>query len=322
MQVIADSARTLEVLLPCVRASATVPVSALPPPEAALFARLGGGAEAVLAGPPPGAAARFFHRLFLVEEAPVSQFDVLRDHLSSGGVLPGPVATAARGGRGFHGHRGRSWSTVRGNLHLCAAFAPEGLPADAALGMVMLPALVAAEAIRDASGGSLDPLVKWVNDVTVGGRKVAGSLTTTQVDEAGLLAVVLGIGVNVEARPPVAPTPFVPAAACLRDYPCAADLTEADLLRAALEAFARLSSAAIAGGPGVLYPEYRRRSAVLGEEVRIYPEGGGDHAADPPLACGVVEDLRPDLSLLLRGRPESVDRGRLAFERDCRAFGR
>jgi biotin-(acetyl-CoA carboxylase) ligase len=150
---------------------------------------------------------------------------------------------------------------------------------------------------------------------------VAGSLTTTQVDERGLLAVVLGVGINVESRPRIEPTPFVPGAACLRDYPCAADLTEAALLSAALAAFARLAAAAVSAGPGVLFPEYRRRSAVLGEEVRIYPEGGEDRHPGSPLARGVVEDLRPDLSLVLRGRPEPVDRGRLAFEKDCRALG-
>jgi len=55
-----------------------------------------------------------------------------------------------------------------------------------------------ARAVRRASG--LDARIKWPNDVTVNGRKVAGILTELSAEKDEILSAILGIGINVNCR--------------------------------------------------------------------------------------------------------------------------
>ena len=286
----------------------------LSPSDLALWGALGGGDRLWRCGGglPPEVGG--WHRVLLVREAPRSQFDALRDLLTGGFVPPGPVASLALTGRGFHGHRDRSWEAVSGNLHLCAVFGPRGVPARHGLQFVMLPAVAVVDALRGAEAG-LSPGIKWVNDILLGERKVAGVLAATQSQADRLSAAVLGIGLNVESTPEVAPTPFVPGVISLRE---AAGDRAPGLARAAhllLDALLGRYREFVERGPEPLLAAYRRDSMILGQEVRVYPEGL-DEAADPetwppPIAHGVVEEIAPDLTLRIANHAPPVDRGRL-----------
>lgn len=264
----------------------------------------------------------FWSRFYVVARAPCSQFDVLRDHLAGGGALPGPVACLALTGEGFHGHRGRSWTAEPGNLHLSAAIPAGGLAAEHALALTMLPAVAAADALRRLG---FRPGLKWVNDVLLGGRKVAGVLTTTQSRGELLESAVLGVGLNVARTPAVALSPFVPRTTCLAAESPDAPPDLGDATRAVLDALADRWRDLRAAGPARLFADYRGASLAIGRAVRVWPEGIAEDAPPErwpaPLARGVVADLLPDLSLVFAGRSAAVDRGRLAFEESCREFG-
>jgi BirA family transcriptional regulator, biotin operon repressor / biotin---[acetyl-CoA-carboxylase] ligase len=146
-----------------------------------------------------------------------------------------------------------------------------------------------------------------VNDVLIDGRKVAGVLVATVTQADALEAVVVGVGANVERRPDVVPTPFAPSVACLRDFPGGAALTHDGFLAAILEQLGARAREVCARGPGILFPAYRELSIVRGRAARILSEEGVE------IAAGIVEDIRPDLRLVFRGRKEPVDRGRLAL---------
>ena len=75
-----------------------------------------------------------------------------------------------------------------------AAFAPL-LPA--------LPAVAVAEAVAALGQGQLSPGIKWVNDVLLSERKVAGVLTALRTHRGQITAVVLGVGLNVTEVPEV-----------------------------------------------------------------------------------------------------------------------
>ncbi|MCU0725570.1 MAG: hypothetical protein MUE73_07265 [Planctomycetes bacterium] len=276
----------------------------LPPAERDLFAALGGGPATFVAERPD---VVFFDRLYLIEEAAGSQFDALCARGREGLGIPGSLVTVAMTGRGFHGHRQRGWATLRGNLHLSATFSPAGRPASDALGLVMLPALAAVDAVRELSGGRLAPGIKWVNDILVDGRKVAGVLTATSSREDHLESVVLGIGLDVERTPDVPPTPFVPAVACLRDFAGCGTVRLATAIEALVGALGRRAATVVAEGAAALFPEYREFSLVRGRRARVLSEEG------VLLAEGVVEDVLPDLRLRFEGGGEPVDRGRLVL---------
>ncbi len=256
-----------------------------------------------------------WHRVLVVDRSRVSQFDTLHRLLAEGFAPPGPVACFALMGHEFHGHRGRAWTALRGNLHLSVAFRPPEFSARDALAFVVLPAVATVDAVRAATGGEIDPKIKWVNDLMLDGAKVAGVLTAT-ASQADLLShAVLGVGLNVERAPDIPPTPFVPAVTSLAEK--GAGLRHRDLIRPLLGALLTRYEELIENGPARLIDAYRKATQIVGREVVIYPEGIDDRTPvntwPEPIARGKVEAIRDDLSLLLEGQSEPVTRGRLTL---------
>jgi biotin-(acetyl-CoA carboxylase) ligase len=293
-----------------------VHADALPPADRAVWRALGTDAR-VWRGPgldpgPPG----FWSRALIVAAAHSSQFDALRDSLADGLELPGPTACLALTGRGFHGQRGRPWAALPGNLHLCTVFPRPDLAARELPSLPALPVLALVDAIRALAGGTLRPGIKWVNDVLVQGRKVGGVLTASQTQGDRVSSVLLGIGLNVAAAPPVPPTPFVPRVASLADAGVAATWAEAAV--AVLRALGTRLIDLVGDGPSGLLDDYREASLVIGREVCIVPEAVATTAGLPSSSVirGTVRAIAADLSLTLDGVEAPVTRGRLAFAED------
>ena len=104
-----------------------------------------------------------------------------------GAVVVARTQTAGRG------RFSRAWASGDGgSLLLSALLRP---PAPAAALLSPLGALAAADAAEEASGVRCE--LKWPNDVLVGGRKVCGVLVEVRADTNGVVAAVLGVGLNV-----------------------------------------------------------------------------------------------------------------------------
>ena len=283
----------------------------LPPGPRAAWGLLGAGARCWRFQDFPDTALE--RCAILIDDAPASQFEILQTALRSGIDLPdGSIALALTGSR-FRGQRQRGWTAARGNLHLVAHYRLD-LPAAATeAAAIMLPAVAAIESIERVSEGRCAPAIKWVNDLILPAGKVAGVLTSTQIEGERIVRALFGIGVNLERAPCLPATAFAPRAAAL---------TEIDpTLRGKLpELFAALMAVLdfeveSLRQPGAtdLYPRYRARSACIGREVALWPCACDDLERSPPLAQGRVRDLLPDLSLVLEGRTEPVRNARLAL---------
>lgn len=290
-------------------------------PEGTLLWEILGGADLVdvASGPPVGA----WSRLYVVHEAPRSQFDALLEALGSGVLLDGPVALLALTGHRFHGQRGRPWQVEEGNLFLTLGLPLAGSAVELTPRLLMLPTVAVVEAIRELSGGRLHPEIKWVNDILIDGRKVGGVLAASQCRGPHIVSAVVGIGVNLVGSPEVEPTPFVPAVTSLAGAAC--EIPLGDFLRVLLEILDRWLPALNDGDSAAqLLEAYRAASCILGREVRVYGEdcdlGAGVSWQDPEIA-GRVEAIGADLTLRLEGQAQPVTRGRLAFEDACRKFG-
>ncbi len=102
------------------------------------------------------------------------------------------------------GRRGRAWESPAGcNVYFSLMLRPK-LDPDRAPMMTLLMALAVAQALKELGPEGDDPekavLIKWPNDIVIGGRKVCGILTEMSVEQAYIQYVVIGVGINVRKQ--------------------------------------------------------------------------------------------------------------------------
>ena len=195
------------------------------------------------------------------------------------------------------GRRGRVWVSPPGlNLSFSAILRPE-LPPQRAPELTLVAAVALCEVLREADA---DARIKWPNDVQIDGRKVAGILTELSAEPERVHFVVLGVGVNLNARPEhfppeLAQTATSLAAALGRTVNRALFTTA---LWSRLEEWLDLHHE-------VGFEPVRQRwvelSGTLGQQVRVRTERSE--------LRGVAEDIDTDGALLVRtedGRLERV----------------
>ncbi|MEO1329697.1 MAG: biotin--[acetyl-CoA-carboxylase] ligase [Pseudomonadota bacterium] len=146
---------------------------------------------------------------------------------------PAPFGVLARRQAAGRGRRGRPWGAREGDLIASLALRPRALRPSAGLAEMATLSFVAGLAVADLVAQCAPRArvqVKWPNDVLADGGKISGVLL--EADEA---AVVIGVGVNLVARPDAALLePTAAPTAAVSDYGSAPapDLAAALLARA------------------------------------------------------------------------------------------
>lgn len=146
-----------------------------------------------------------------------SQFRILIDHAQKNNDLPGGILCLADSGQGFTGYRDRTWTSVKGNLHLSVFLKPDQPVNHFETGFTILSAVSAIQAINDITALIENAQIRWINDIVIGNAKVGGVLTHTFSQGDIVTGVILGIGINVETTPNINKDMFVPKAASLFD---------------------------------------------------------------------------------------------------------
>lgn len=157
------------------------------------------------------------------------------------------------------GRRGRSFLSEAGGIYLSMLVRPTGTVLDPAKITAETAAKIAPVIERNC-GVTID--IKWVNDLYLNGKKLAGILTEGEFDENGNLRYfVVGMGINVykiaefEKKMPVATT--------LEDeigYAPDIEKITAEIILALINEDYE---------PDQLISEYRRRSMIVGGEVTV-----------------------------------------------------
>lgn len=196
------------------------------------------------------------------------------------------------------GRRGRIWhSPAQGNIYCSVIMipAPETRqPASWFSWVPLFSALASADCLSAQSGLAVS--VKWPNDLLIGNKKLGGVLCeqTTTVDRT--LAIIIGIGLNINASFNSFPSELRAgatslAAECGRPYDRIAIL--ADLFLRLEQRMDRLGREGASG----MIDEFTRRCATLGKRVQV--------ALEPQrLVQGIAESIGPDGCLRLRLLPE------------------
>jgi len=128
----------------------------------------------------------------LLDEVDSTNRYLLASDLPDGTIASAEFQTAGRG------RRNRRWTAPRGSSLLISVRLHEPTDSPLLWSGGLLAALAACEAIEATTPCA--PAVSWPNDVTIGGRKVAGVLVeSTPLPAAGgpaQRAVVIGVGLN------------------------------------------------------------------------------------------------------------------------------
>jgi len=306
--VIADDDATLHALGICREPGdgATTPI---PTSLVAAWQRLEGCTRPVVTTAPSWRSAA---PVMVVAHASRSQFDVLTELAARDAAATDVVAIALAGER-FRGQRGRAWSALAGNLHLCRSAVLELDAASTQGALAAVPAVAAANAI-EAVLSQERVAIKWVNDLVLHGHKVGGVITATHLRAQRVATVVWGIGINVAHAPTLERDPRAPRVSALSAYGAtAASLGHlaAELIRELDVGVAQLR----AGDGAAIVDAYRARSNVIGRVVEVWPSALGA-AQEAPLARGRVLALRDDLGLELEGVERAVYTGRLTLSED------
>jgi BirA family transcriptional regulator, biotin operon repressor / biotin---[acetyl-CoA-carboxylase] ligase len=179
------------------------------------------------------------------------------------GAAEGLVAVAEHQTAG-RGRLDRRWESPPGANLLASVLLRPGCEADDLHLCSGAVALAAADACAEVAG--VTPVLKWPNDLLVGGSKLAGVLAEADFEGTRLRGVVVGIGLNVAW-----PGPAEAGGTCLADVGGAAQpVDKGALLDLMLEGLARRRPLLDEEmGRRTLADEVRRRCATLGQRVRV-----------------------------------------------------
>ena len=211
------------------------------------------------------------------------------------------IASAQTAGRG---RRGRTFFSPDGTgLYISVLLRPT-IPAERAVRITTAAAVAAAEAIAQVMGKEC--AIKWVNDLFLDGKKVAGILTESALRTDGTLAyAVLGIGVNVV--PPAGGFPPEIAEIAGAILPSPIEDGRARLAASFLTEFFRRYEEITEEKPAYMN-EYRRRCFAIGHRVEVI-RGEERYGA---LALSVDDDA----GLLVRrddGTEETLSSGEISI---------
>lgn len=253
--------------------------------------------------------ARWQH-LLLVQVAERSHYDLLIELGRAGLRLPDRVLCLAGAGERFHGFKGRSWSAPPGNTYLAVHLRPHRAVKHPATSFTVLAAVSVVDAIDAIPGLENSAGIKWVNDIIIEGAKVGGVLAYTQSAGGTVSSAVLGIGVNVETEPDIAPNPFVPRACTLKGKtPRPNDCTQCSFFAALAVALDANYSQLLGGGYEALLERYRERSLVIGRQVTLCADNPGQELE--VMAQGCARRIGDGLELEIEGHAQPFRKGRL-----------
>jgi BirA family biotin operon repressor/biotin-[acetyl-CoA-carboxylase] ligase len=215
--------------------------------------------------------------------------------LPEGQVLVAEEQTAGRG------RLGRTWTSVPGaSLTFSVLLRPVTVPAARRGLLALLTGVAVASAVRSVtdrggSGGGVDAVLKWPNDVLVGDRKLAGILAEQSPDGS---AVVVGTGINV-ATPaealPVSPTGLAGTSLLAEGAAVAREALLLEVLRQLERWYVAFRADPDPVRTGLL-DAYRPLCVTLGQKVRVELPIGR-------FMTGVARDIDPDGRLLISDNP-------------------
>ena len=207
-----------------------------------------------------------------------------------------PVVFIANEQTGGRGRRGRSFVSEQGaGIYLSILTYPDESGSDATAATARA-AVMLSEAIESLCDCSIK--IKWVNDLYLGGKKLAGILTEGEMGENGKIAYqVVGMGINVYKN---AISDEISTIATSIEGETNHKIDRSKLAARIISKFM--------SERGDLYDEYKSRSFIIGKTVTVIKLAESYEAK--------VLDITPDFSLLIErdGKQERLFTGEISLK--------
>ena len=150
------------------------------------------------------------HSLFgknIIFRDTIGSTNVFLKRLAQEGACEGTVVIADEQSAGL-GRLGREWFSKKGENLLFSVLLRPPLPPSKLFVLTMIIALAGIDAVQDITG--LNAMVKWPNDIYIGGKKLGGILSEFSVVQGVVQHLVLGMGLNVNWKPEMERTLLYP----------------------------------------------------------------------------------------------------------------
>lgn len=191
------------------------------------------------------------------------------------------------------GRLGRSWfSPKEKGIYLSLLLRPEFLPQEAPK-ITLMTAVSISEAIKKITG--LSVLIKWPNDIVVGGKKLAGILTELDAEADKIKFINIGIGINVNSS-----KSFLPKESTSLKEEIGTELSRIELAREVLRAIESNYFILKDKGFKPILEKWLASSAILGKRIEI--------SSQNRIICGEAQDIDMDGALLVRQDTGFIER--------------
>ncbi len=211
-------------------------------------------------------------------EAECTSTNDLAKKLASDGFPHGTVVVAKCQTAG-RGRMGRTFLSPQGGVYLSVVLRPQ-MPAAELLNLTPRLAVAAVRAVEETC--ALRPQIKWINDLVIGTKKVAGILTELGLDDKGNAQfAVCGIGINCNGSREDFPAELQKTTTSLQEE--TGKIVDTDLLTGAL---VREILSLLHGSASAQMEDYRKNCLTIGQKVQLHQ---GERIT-PAVAEGVDDD--------------------------------
>lgn len=243
--------------------------------------------------------------------------------LAECGNLRSPDGTLTEAGKKFHraifiaesqtagrGRIGRTFvSPEKAGIYFSIIYAPEGGITEPAR-LTACTAVAVCRALKKLYGTSnINPKIKWINDIFLGGKKVCGIGTEgiTNFESGQIESAIIGIGINLRKNPELAGTELEKIVGSIEEAfekksDSQASLPRlnrcelaAEIIGQVLKIFEEDTSAPAAHS--AIMQEYRNASILLGREITVFPLIGDDKSSYKATATSIDDNAALTVTL-------------------------
>lgn len=215
--------------------------------------------------------------------------------LATNGSAEGTMVIAEKQTSG-RGRVGRSWSSLPGGIALSIILRPQISPAEAPK-LTIIAGVAVAQAIERSS--AIRPRLKWPNDIIASGRKIGGILTEMSAEIDRINHIIIGIGLNVNARRAAFPPEIQGLATSLHEEG-GSPVSRVRLVQAILEELEASYETFSRSGFDPLLQRWKEFSNTIGARVSVT---GGRETIE-----GTAVDMDRDGSLIVRKEDGNLER--------------